>query len=174
MLSSLNGIINSWRTAFYKYRKTVFTGAAGAGSTIFTEPSPPPLPDTEPLVFYDGHCGLCERSVRWLLRRDRVGRLRFAPLQGTTAAALLTHDPRSNMTSLVLLDTDGVHVRSEAAIRAVMHLGGAWRLAHVLRSVPRRMRDRAYDLVARRRHRWFGSVEHCHLPEPDQRSRFLP
>jgi len=132
------------------------------------------LPDVEPLVFYDGQCGLCDRSVRWLLRRDRGGKLRFAPLQGTTAAALLQHDIRADMTSLVLLDADGVHVRSEAAIRVVMHLGGAWRLARVLRSVPHRMRDGAYDLVARRRHRWFGSVEQCHLPEPDEGVRFLP
>jgi predicted DCC family thiol-disulfide oxidoreductase YuxK len=174
MLSYLNEVINSWRTAFYKDWKSMCSGGAGASRSIFTGPSPPPLPDTAPLVFYDGQCGLCDRSVRWLLRRDRDGRLRFAPLQGTTAAALLAYGPRSNLTTLVLLDKDGVHVRSEAAIRAVIHLGGAWRLAHVLRSVPRRMRDRAYDLVARRRHRWFGRVEHCHLPEPDQRSRFLP
>ncbi|MBK7537805.1 MAG: DUF393 domain-containing protein [Myxococcales bacterium] len=40
-----------------------------------------------PVILYDGQCGLCHRSVRWLVRRDR-GRLFYAPLQGPTAARL--------------------------------------------------------------------------------------
>ncbi len=146
----------------------------GGGSSTFTRPSRPTLSDSAALVFYDGCCGFCDRSVRWLLRRDRDGVLRFAPLQGTTAATLLEHSIRSDLTSMVLLDSDGVHVRSEAVIRAVMHLGGAWRLARVLRAVPRALRDGAYDLVARGRYRWFGGAEHCQLPEQEERVRSLP
>ena len=41
------------------------------------------------VVFYDGVCGLCDRTVRFLLRRDRRDRLRFAPLQGEVARKLL-------------------------------------------------------------------------------------
>jgi predicted DCC family thiol-disulfide oxidoreductase YuxK len=41
----------------------------------------------QPVVLYDGTCGLCHRSVRWLMKRDRR-RLWYAPLQGETAAAL--------------------------------------------------------------------------------------
>jgi predicted DCC family thiol-disulfide oxidoreductase YuxK len=41
------------------------------------------------VVFYDGVCGLCDRSVQFLLARDRERVLHFAPLQGPTAAAVL-------------------------------------------------------------------------------------
>ena len=46
-----------------------------------------PSPSPQPLILYDGVCGLCHASVRWLMKRDR-GRLRYAPLQGETASAL--------------------------------------------------------------------------------------
>jgi predicted DCC family thiol-disulfide oxidoreductase YuxK len=45
--------------------------------------------DERPVVFYDGGCGLCARSVRILLALDRDRALRFASLSGDTAARLL-------------------------------------------------------------------------------------
>ncbi len=174
MLSYFKSIINCWRTAFYKTGHGSPRAPGMRARCIFTCSSPPFMADTLPLVFHDGHCGLCDRCVRWLMRRDRGGKLHFAPLQGTTAAALLEHDVRSDASSMVLQDADGVHVRSEAVIRAVMHLGGSWRLARVLRLVPRALRDAVYDMVAKRRHRWFGSVVQCNVPEREGSARFLP
>ena len=45
---------------------------------------------TRHIVFYDGECGLCQRSVQWLLNRDKKKILFYAPLQGETAKELLT------------------------------------------------------------------------------------
>ena len=39
-----------------------------------------------PVLLYDGLCGLCVRTVQIVLRGDRRGVLRFAPLQGDFAA----------------------------------------------------------------------------------------
>src|ERR1051325_2698185 len=46
---------------------------------------------TEPkaIVLYDGVCGLCNRAVQFLLKRDRHDRFRFAALQSDFAASLL-------------------------------------------------------------------------------------
>ncbi|MCD6051631.1 MAG: hypothetical protein K0Q55_3040, partial [Verrucomicrobia bacterium] len=41
------------------------------------------------LVLFDGDCGLCQRSVRFLLAEDRAKAFSFAPLQGATAAPIL-------------------------------------------------------------------------------------
>ncbi|PYS45149.1 MAG: thiol-disulfide oxidoreductase, partial [Acidobacteria bacterium] len=32
---------------------------------------------SNPIVLYDGVCGLCNRAVQFLLKRDRHDRLRF-------------------------------------------------------------------------------------------------
>jgi len=41
------------------------------------------------LVVFDGHCGLCNRSVRWLIQRDRRDRLRFTASDSAKVAGLL-------------------------------------------------------------------------------------
>lgn len=132
------------------------------------------------------------------LARDRRGRLRFAALQGETfAAAAADLDPGASpagadtgegaeraemakaseggrMESMVLWDHRGLHRKSDAALGAIASLGGAWRLAALLRAVPRPLRDFLYDAVARNRYRWFGKRETCRLPGPGERARFLP
>ena len=52
-------------------------------------------------------------------------------------------------------------------------LGGIWRLAGLLRLVPRFIRDAVYDWIARNRYGWFGKRDSCRLPSPEERAVFL-
>ena len=109
--------------------------------------------DPGPLVLYDQDCGLCLRSVRFLLEREPARALRFAPLasalgqRACVAAGLAPEAPGS----LILVEGDGLHLRSEAALRLARHLSSPWRWLGLLRIVPTALRDRLYDLVAARR-----------------------
>ncbi len=131
------------------------------------------------LVLFDGVCGLCNRTVDFLLRADRRGRLRFAPLQGPTAAALLAdrHLPLDLQTVLYARQRDGAQTevldRSSAILAILGDLGGGWRAAAALRIVPRPLRDAVYRFVAARRYRWFGKRDACRVPAPGERQRFL-
>mgnify|MGYP001810099815 CR=1 FL=1 len=128
-----------------------------------------------PTLLYDGLCGLCDATVQFVLARDRVGTLRFATLQGTEGAALrAAHPALAGVDSVILLDADGAHVRSEAALRLGRYLGGGWRwVAAVAAWVPRPVRDAGYAVVARWRYRVFGRREACRPPSAAQRARFL-
>lgn len=127
-------------------------------------------------VFFDGYCGLCDRFVTFLVRWDRRRALRFAPLQGETAAGRFAEGLRGadDPASVIYEDAEGVHTRSTAALRALRALGGAWRLIGILELVPRVLRDGIYDWVARHRFRWFGRRESCRLPGPGEEEVFLP
>ncbi len=135
-----------------------------------------------PIVFYDGVCGLCNRFVSFTVKRDAGGLFRFAPLQGETAAQG-TPLPFSDGTpdaghsvsprSVILRDGEGDHVRSDAAIRVLSNLGGAWRFVEITRLLPRSWRDAGYDFVARNRYRWFGKYDACPMPDPATKERFL-
>ena len=129
---------------------------------------------SHPIIFFDGVCGLCNRSVDLLLRWDAKGVLRFAPLQGTTAQAMLPEEQVRDLDSLVLKDAQGIHRRSDAALLALEHLGDGWRGVGLLRALPRGLRDAVYGLVARHRYRWFGKRTSCRLPTAAERERFLP
>lgn len=129
-----------------------------------------------PLLLYDGECGLCARSVRFILDRDKKKRIRFAPLQselGRGVAASQGLDP-DDLTTLVLVEEGGrVSVRSTAALRASGDLRMPWRMAKVFLIVPRFLRDGIYRWVAKHRLRFFGTADSCRLPTPEESARFV-
>jgi predicted DCC family thiol-disulfide oxidoreductase YuxK len=138
------------------------------------------LPD--PVLLYDGECGLCNRVVRLLLRLDRHERLRFAALQSAAGQAYLRAQglPVADFDSLVfvpdwtrqpageyLLRTDGVI----AALRGCGALGAE--LAAVLAVFPTAWRDAGYRLVARWRYRIFGEWQPRPLAQAGWAERFI-
>ncbi len=127
-----------------------------------------------PVVYFDGVCGLCNRSVNFILWHDRVGQFQFAPLQGITAAAQLDDDDTQSLSSIILQDESGIHRRSTAIVRILCRLGGGWRiLGSLLWLVPYPIRNLGYRLIARYRYVFFGKSEACRLPTADERDRFL-
>ncbi|HMB67792.1 MAG TPA: DCC1-like thiol-disulfide oxidoreductase family protein [bacterium] len=128
------------------------------------------------LIFYDGACGLCHGFVLFVLKRDPAGRFRFAPLQGQEIRERLAPEVRRTLPdSVVVLEDGGVLVKSDAALRVLAELGGAWPfLARVSRAFPRALRDAVYDLVARLRRRLFRAPSGaCPVVPADLRERFL-
>lgn len=128
------------------------------------------------VILYDGVCGLCDRTVRFVLARDPDGtRFRFAALQSDFAAAALARHGRDarDLDTVCLLDGERLSIKSDAVLDILARLGGIWRLAAVARLLPRRLRDAAYSWLARRRYRWFGRFEQCAVPPPALRQRFV-
>lgn len=132
-------------------------------------------PEAAPILFFDGSCGLCARSVAWCLAHDRLGRLKYSPLQGETYAALALPDRPRDLDTVVLLENGRLFTRSDAVLRVLAIVGGPWAaLAAAALMVPRPLREWAYRYVARRRLGWFGTADACRLPARDERGRFLP
>jgi predicted DCC family thiol-disulfide oxidoreductase YuxK len=128
-----------------------------------------------PIVLYDGTCGLCSRSVRWILRHERDAELRFAPLQGPTAAALRARFPEipATLETVVLVDGSHARLRSKAFLHLARHLRAPWRWAYAVRWLPGFVLDLGYRAVARVRYRIWGRADVCEIPSPEQRARFL-
>lgn len=134
-----------------------------------------PEPLQRPILFYDGTCGMCTASVQWFMARDHRAVLLFAPLQGSTYAALEADPKPMDLDTIVLADSRGVHLRSEAVLRALVHIGGVWgTFGAVSLVVPRAIRDAVYRFIAKRRHAIAGTADSCPLPTESQRARMLP
>jgi predicted DCC family thiol-disulfide oxidoreductase YuxK len=85
------------------------------------------------LVVFDGHCVLCNRAVRWFLRRDRRDRLRFVAFKSTKVAELLARhgigmeDSGSEPGSILVVEdgerpTEKLLVRSDAVVAMLSEL----------------------------------------------------
>ena len=130
-------------------------------------------------VFYDGSCGVCHITVRFLLRRDRDGsRFRFAPLQGETFERCVPSEAREGLPdSLVILTPDGdVLSRADGILHLFRRLSWCWSwIGHIGRIVPRSIRNFFYDRFTAIRHRLVAAPEGaCPLLPADLLARFDP
>jgi predicted DCC family thiol-disulfide oxidoreductase YuxK len=129
----------------------------------------------ERIMYFDGHCNLCNGAVDFLIRRDHQARLKFASLQGETARTRLPAEVVQNLGTMVLAEGDKLYTESDAALRAAAQVGVGYSfLAHVLLWIPSFVRNPVYRFIARNRYRWFGRRDTCRLPSPEERQRFLP
>ena len=126
------------------------------------------------IVFFDGVCGLCNRFVNFMLRKDKKQELLFSPIQGSTAGEILTDEQRQKFDSIIFYDRGAVYYRSAAALRIIARLGKVWKAVLILLVIPSFIRNFIYDVVARNRYHWFGKMDACRLPSPEERERFLP
>lgn len=129
-------------------------------------------------IFYDGGCGVCHWAVAFVAERDAGQHFRFAPLFGETFGRLIPDaGSRDLPDSLIVYDRDGrLQLRSNGVVHILHRLGGGWgKLSRLLRLVPRPLRDLAYDLFARIRHRFVSPPDGvCPLMPPDLARRFDP
>ena len=131
-----------------------------------------------PVILFDGICNLCNSAVQWVIEHDPEGHFAFASLQSDAARGELekvmgAKEIEALPDSIVLVDSDGVHVRSEAALRIARELGSPFVLIALGFVLPRPIRDAVYRLIARNRYRWFGRRDTCMRPTPDIAARFL-
>ena len=109
------------------------------------------------LVLYDGQCMLCSGWVTFIRKRDPKGIFRFASIQSDQGQAILSEHGLASDTfdGMVTVSHGRAFIKSSAGLLCLRHLPLPWPLLGVASVVPRPLRDCLYDLVAKRRHRWF-------------------
>ena len=139
------------------------------------DPTVPAFADDRPIIIFDGHCAMCSGSARFVLRHDRRAAYRLLAAQSDLGRALYAHyglDPR-NFETMILLEAGQPSFKSEASLRIARRLDFPWNLLALFRIVPRALRDRLYDVLARNRLRIFGRRERCYISDPRYADRFL-
>ncbi|WP_138416790.1 thiol-disulfide oxidoreductase DCC family protein [Aquibacillus sediminis] len=126
------------------------------------------------IILYDGVCNLCNQSVRFIIKRDTKSFYQFASLQGKAAKKLLQrYQIPMGTSSLIVIENGRWYQKSSAVLQIMKRLKGIWKLLAVGWFIPKKLRDRIYDLIARNRYRWFGKNDRCMVPTPELRNRFL-
>lgn len=128
-----------------------------------------------PIILFDGVCHLCNGMVQFIIQHDPDVVFRFAPLQSAYGQRQMNSFGLGgqDLDSLVLLDNGQVFLKSDAVIGIAAYLNRPWFLIHFGRILPRSIRDKAYDILATHRYRWFGRKPTCMMPSLDIRARFL-
>ena len=125
-----------------------------------------------PILFFDGVCNLCNRTIQFVLSNERSDELLFSPLQselGQKATQQLPH----GIDSLVLLENEKLYIQSDAALQVAAYLKFPYSLLKYLQIIPRFVRDPIYRLIAGNRYRLFGKRSTCMSPTPSLARRFI-
>lgn len=127
------------------------------------------------VLFFDGECGFCSKSVLCVYKLDPGGVIEFAPLQGVLAGklGLRKYADKGGGSMVILRESDGaMFTKGDAWIELGNALGGIWAaLASAFSLFPQHARDWAYDLVARNRYRLAGKGNACAMPGEGLRKR---
>ncbi len=132
--------------------------------------------NTNPIIFFDGVCNLCNGFVQFVIRHDKKKSFLFAPLQsaaGKQALAEVGATYKRVPDSVILLYRGQYFVKSAAALQIFGLLGGAWPILKMFNAVPLALRDGVYGIIARNRYKWFGKKDACMIPTPELKARFL-
>jgi predicted DCC family thiol-disulfide oxidoreductase YuxK len=126
------------------------------------------------ILFYDGDCALCNRSVQFTLKHEKNHELFFSALQSNFAKTELEKHGYdfSQMGTFALIIDSKVYYKSDAALNLSKFLKVPQSWFIVLKIVPKFIRDAVYDMVARNRKKWFKK-EFCFLPDTEMKKRFL-
>lgn len=130
---------------------------------------------SDSILLFDGVCNLCNRVIRFVIRRDKSDNIRFAPLQSEVSAELLLKfniDP-GKTDSVVYLTRGKVYLKSSAVLHLLKDIGGGWKILFGLIIIPRFIRDFFYELIAKNRYRLFGKKDHCMVPSEEVKLKFL-
>lgn len=118
-------------------------------------------PGKRKIVFFDNNCLLCNRTVLFLLKRDKYTVLQFAPIGGETFDFHNLKINSKNENSVIFLNNGKISLRSTAILKILYQLPFPWKLAIVFTIVPASIRDFAYRYIAKNRMKFFGKNNMC-------------
>ena len=127
------------------------------------------------IILFDGFCNLCNGSVNFILKRDKIGKFNFASLQSEAGIKLTTkyNIDTTIIDSIVLIKNDTVYVKSSAVLEILKDLPIGWRIFRIGIILPKFARDWLYDVIAKHRYRIFGKKDECPIPPKEVQGRFL-
>lgn len=128
------------------------------------------------IIYYDGICVLCDSFVMWIIKRDHQQKYVFCSIQSTIGQQKLKQYATQLHFSkdTILLQTENqLFDESTAVIHILTGLGGIYKLATLIKIIPKSLRDFAYRLVAKNRYCMFGKMNTCTIPNPSIKHRFI-
>ncbi|HEY9304120.1 MAG TPA: DUF393 domain-containing protein [Mycobacterium sp.] len=118
------------------------------------------MPD---ILFFDGACGMCTRSVELLNRLDRTGRLQTEPLQSPGTTQRLGISPSELLDSVRWLDSSGAVYSGAKAANAALSAAIGTRIPLGIYRIPGIgfIEEAIYRWVATNRYRFPGTTPYC-------------
>ena len=107
------------------------------------------------IILFDGLCNFCNSWVNLILRHDNQNKFDLISLHTEKGKLLLRQIGFHEhfMDSIILIEDDKYLIKSDAVLKIITAMKGLWKMGYLLYIVPRKIRNRIYDLIASKRHK---------------------
>jgi predicted DCC family thiol-disulfide oxidoreductase YuxK len=131
------------------------------------------MEDSKKIVFYDGDCGFCNKSVQFILKHERKKEIYFSALQSNFSKLFFENHkfPKADLSTFYFWDGEKLHQKSSGALKLLNSMKFPWSVLKIGYAIPLKLRDKMYDFIANRRHKLNSGC--CLIPHKDERERFL-
>lgn len=132
------------------------------------------------ILLYDGECNVCDKSVQFVLKRDKKDLFRFASLQSSFGQNVLKKHKKnlSDLDTMYLIEnyateTEKLHKKSSAVLHVLKNLQFPWKILTIGLIIPTFLRDFLYTINAKYRYSLWGKRDACRILTPDIKHKFL-
>ena len=125
------------------------------------------------ILFYDGDCGFCNRSVSFVLKKDKTKKIFFAKLESDFTKKTFNKNNWNlpDMSTLYFIDNGVLFKKSSAILRISCYLKMPYNFLFIFKIIPKFLRDYMYEFVSKRRNKIANRF--CFIPSKDQKNRFI-
>ncbi len=134
------------------------------------------LEHNKQLILFDGVCNLCNSSVQFVIKRDKKDKFRYAALQSEIGQEIIEKfkiDTSKTDSIILYSNNKGISYKSTAALKIASKLGFPTNILSLFLIIPAIIRNVVYDYIAKNRYKWYGKKDHCMIPTPELKSKFL-
>ena len=117
-------------------------------------------------ILFDSKCNLCSKTVKRVMKLDKNKLFTFISNKSEYGKNIISKNNLNSITTetiVLFTDENKFLIKSDAAISIAVKLNPLFLIFNILFIVPKKIRDRVYDYVAKNRYKWFGENESCDI-----------
>lgn len=117
-------------------------------------------------ILFDSKCNLCSKTVKRVMKFDKNKSFTFISNNSEDGKNIISKNNLNSMTTetiVLFISEEKFLIKSDAAISIAIKLYPLFVIFNILFIIPKRIRDKVYDYIAKNRYKWFGENESCDI-----------
>ena len=117
-------------------------------------------------ILFDSKCNLCSKTVKRVMKFDKNKSFTFISNNSEDGKNIISKNNLNSMTTetiVLFISEEKFLIKSDAAISIAAKLNPLFVVFNILFVIPKRIRDKVYDYIAKNRYKWFGENESCDI-----------
>lgn len=130
--------------------------------------------DNKAIIIYDGVCGVCNKTIQFILNNKPNENIRFVAFQSPIAQNLLEKKKVAlDLSSIILIENEKIYSKSTAVLKIMHLLQTPYRFLYYFIIIPKFIRNTIYSKIAKYRYLILGKTEQCRILTSQEKQWFL-